>query len=600
MGPIVVDRRIRLRSPRAAVWGIVRDTERINLAIGSSPLTVERLASGPARFHIRSATGGVPVEFDEAPYDWVEGEFLGFTRNNTGHPVKQLRARYAVADLEGGGTEVHLHWELTPRWAVAWPIVWIGAMTQMARFTRYIAAIDAHLDHQTPLPLPEPPFDRARADRTARPLIERHPEATVRRLVDHLQRCSDLEAQAIRPFELADAWGADAEEVLRLCLAATREGLLELRWAILCPSCSQASETLPSLRELSERGHCHTCDIRFGVELDRAVEAVFEPHRSIRSIERRPMCIAGPMLTPHVIAQASGDGDTPAELRVPAEVGRYRVFARGGAAASVDVEAGAPERVEVRVDGDTATPPSITVAPGGSIEVAFDDGEARHAKLERVEWAFRAATAHHVSMLPEFRSQFGSEALREGLALRVARTTILFSDLCGSTALYSKVGDAAAFGVVTDCLAFGRAIVERHHGVVIKTMGDAVMAAFHDPAQAVAAGAAMILEWEELQAKDDLLRDLDLKVGVFGGPCTVVAANGVLDYFGQTVNSAARVQHLAGPRELLVPEAITDEVEAPAGTSYGPPFGARVKGIVEELMLRRCTVDAPVASAKVA
>ena len=85
-------------------------------------------------------------------------------------------------------------------------------------------------------------------------------------------------------------------------------------------------------------------------------------------------------------------------------------------------------------------------------------------------------------MIPEFRALFGSEALREGLALRVARTTILFSDLCGSTALYSKVGDAAAFGVVTDCLTYGRAIVERHGGVVIKTMGDAVMAAFPDPA----------------------------------------------------------------------------------------------------------------------
>lgn len=583
------------------MWGIVRDTERINIVIGSPPLGVERIESGAARFHIRSALGGVPVEYDEAPFAWVEQEFYSFTRDYTGTPVKRLRARYAVADVEGGGTEVHARWELTPRWAIAWPIVWIGAFLQMGRFVRFVEAIDAHLDQRAPLPLPEPPFDRERADRIAAVLTSRYQETTVRRLVDHLQHCSDLEAQALRPYELADAWGADPDQVLRLCLAATKEGLLELRWAILCPSCSQASETLPSLRELSgDRGHCHTCDIRFGIELDRAVEAVFEPHRSIRAVERRPMCVAGPMLTPHVVAQASGDGETPAELRVPVGVGRYRVFARGGAAASVDVEAGAPDRVEVRVDGTTATPPSITVAPGGSIDVAFEDGEARHAKLERMEWAFRAATAHHVSMLPEFRSQFGSEALREGLALRVARTTILFSDLCGSTALYSKVGDAAAFGVVTDCLAFGRAIVERHRGVVIKTMGDAVMAAFHDPAQAVAAGAAMILEWEELQAKGELLGDLDLKVGVYGGPCTVVAANGVLDYFGQTVNSAARVQHLAGPRELLIPEAITAEVEAPAGTVYGEPFGARVKGIVEELMLRRCTVDVPAASARVA
>ncbi len=592
MGPLVFDRRIQLRAPRAAVWTLLRDTHRLNLAIGSGRLEVEKIDAGATRYRLKGSNGAFPVEFEEAPYMWVEGEFISLERRNIGSPVRSLSGRYAVADAADGGTEVHLRWELEVRWAVLLPLVWFIGTQQFGRLCRYVEAFDARIADGTRLPVPSPPFDRPRAERAAAPLVARYGVETTARLVDHIQHASDLEVQAVRPFELANDWGTDPSETLRMCLAATKEGLLELRWAVLCPSCAVAGETLPSLGALREgRAHCHTCDIRFGIELDRSVEAVFEPHRSIRPIDRRPMCMTGPMLFPHVVAQAVADAKTGRlTLRAPAEAGRYRVFARGGATTAIDVVEGGPERASIAVDGATAAPLALTVAPGGDVEVDFVDGSPRHAKLERLEWSFRAATAHHVTMLPEFRAQFGSEALREGLALRVARTTILFSDLCGSTALYSRVGDAAAFGVVTDCLAYGRAIVERHHGVVIKTMGDAVMAAFADPADAVKAGAAMLVEWPHLQETSALLGDLDLKVGVFGGPCTVVSANGVLDYFGQTVNSAARVQHLAGARELVVPDAIAREVEAPEGTRYGEPFGARVKGIENELQLRRCSV----------
>lgn len=590
MTPLVFERRVPLRAARGAVWSLLRNTDRLNLAIGSSRLEVEPIDERGTLFRMHGTNAGFPLTWVEPPYRWVEGEELSFERHYANSPMAAIRVRYAVADADGGGSEVLLRWEITPRWWFARPLVWLVATMQFGKLVGYVAGFDAAITGGTPPPVPVPALDRPRAERVAAGLGDRFEGAMVRRLIDHLERSTDLEAQAIRPFELGASWGTPGDEVLKLCLAATKEGLLELRWAVLCPSCTQASETLPSLRDLDEdRGHCHTCDIRFGLELDRAVEAVFEPHRSIRAIDRRPMCVAGPMLTPHVVAQAFAERGGVV-LAVPPDPGRYRAFARGGASATVDVAPGAPSRCVVEVTGAEASPLAVTVAPGGTVEVRFTDDAPRHAKLERVEWTFRAATAHHVSMIPEFRALFGSEALREGLALRVARTTILFSDLCGSTALYSKVGDAAAFGVVTDCLTFGRAIVERHGGVVIKTMGDAVMAAFPDPESAVSAGAAMITEWDALRARSELLRELDVKVGVFGGPCTVVSANGVLDYFGQTVNSAARVQHLAGPRELLVPDAIAREVSAPEGTTFGEPFGARVKGIDDELVLRRCRV----------
>jgi class 3 adenylate cyclase len=63
----------------------------------------------------------------------------------------------------------------------------------------------------------------------------------------------------------------------------------------------------------------------------------------------------------------------------------------------------------------------------------------------------------------------------------------VFTDLQGSTKLYDALGDATAFHLVRDHFAFLSERMERHNGFIVKTVGDAVMAAFHDPADAVRA-----------------------------------------------------------------------------------------------------------------
>jgi len=592
MRPFVFERTVDLASPRTEVWMLLRDTDRINRAGGSNPLTVRPVDDGPVRFVVETTNTGFSLVYDEPPYQWTEGERLELERRNHGGPVQHMRVTYELSD-HAGGTRIRARFVLTPRWFFAAPIVWLVGRGTLAAVCRYFATFDDVLRGRAALPAQATFVDRHRAEKLAGPLRAKFGSPLVDLLVGYVASSSDVEAQAMRPFDLAAQWKQDDVEVLRLCLASTREGLLELRWSMLCPSCGQASETITTLRDLSPEGHCHACDLRYGVELDKAVEAVFRPHPSIRTIDPRPLCVAGPMLTPHVVAQGFTEAGGSVALVAPA-AGRYRAFARGGARGSVNVFEGGPEVAEVIVDGAALSPKDVSVRPGGEVRVGFADGGASHAKLERLDWSFRAATAHRVSMIPEFRALFGSEALREGLAMRVTRTTILFSDLCGSTALYAKVGDAAAFGVVSDCLDYGRKHVERQGGVVIKTMGDAVMAAFPEPASAVRAGAAMLTGWAALQRGKQLMSELDLKVGLFGGACTVIAANGTLDYFGQTVNSAARVQHLAGPGEMLVPQDIAAEVEVPEGVRYGESFGARVKGIQEELALRRVTLaEAP-------
>jgi len=114
-------------------------------------------------------------------------------------------------------------------------------------------------------------------------------------------------------------------------------------------------------------------------------------------------------------------------------------------------------------------------------------------------------------------------------------------------------------------------VTVRHQGAVTKTIGDAVMAAFPSALDAARAGLEMREAVEELN-RGRLQRDFILKIGMHRGAAIAVTLNDRLDYFGQTVNIAARVQNLAGGDEICVTEDVHD---APGVADIFAPFVSR-------------------------
>jgi class 3 adenylate cyclase len=282
-------------------------------------------------------------------------------------------------------------------------------------------------------------------------------------------------------------------------------------------------------------------------------------------------------------------------LDVPREVGRYRVFARGGAAATLEVDDAGAREVDVSIDATAVHPAHLHAAPGGELRIRSMCEDARHLKIERLSFASTAATAHVVSTLGEFRTIFSSELLKRGTPLKVARAAVLFSDLTGSTALYSQVGDAAAFRLVDDHFDVLRAVVDAHEGVFVKTMGDAVLAAFVDATQCARAAIDALERFEAFRAKEKHGDLVGLKLGLFAGACYVVTANGALDYFGQTVNVASRVQHLAGSGEIVMPGTVFDSLDAADRKRLVEKerLEAHVKGVDGTLELVRTALAPP-------
>jgi class 3 adenylate cyclase len=110
--------------------------------------------------------------------------------------------------------------------------------------------------------------------------------------------------------------------------------------------------------------------------------------------------------------------------------------------------------------------------------------------------------------------------------------------------------------MVREHFALLAAIVRDRDGGVVKTIGDAVMASFSDPAQAVRAAFAMQMA---IGSSGQGVRDLVLKVGVHAGPSVVVTLNDRLDYFGSTVNMAARLQGQSTGGDIVLSLTVADD-----------------------------------------
>lgn len=608
MTALIAERAIDCQSDVCSLWNVLTDTERMNRAVGMEPVEFAPLKGpGAARFVGTTNLGGFDVEYEERPFEWEYLRRFRVERRMRTGPAAAVDFSFAFEPIkESDGTRVRVRLAIEPRISLLSPFMRLSASRQLRKFEAEVRKIDEALKKGGP-----PPSLRRRGlvdedaiRRLTARLRETEPAAIVDKLETLVRDGADFDVGRMRPFALADEWGLDRREVLSTMLHAVRAGLLELRWEMVCPSCRVASDAVPTLSALKDHGSCQLCEVDFGLDVDEAVEATFCPTSGVREIDKGPYCIGGPARVPHVITQAILPARGQATLTAPSEPGRYRVFVRGGAAAQLALDDAGPR--EVAIDGPSLTEGEVvTVAPGAKVVVKNPGSDERHAKIERSTWATQAATAREVTALPAFRRDFSSDVLKPGASLKVSHVTLFFSDLTASTQLYSNVGDAAAFRLVQDHFDVVLSILETHHGSLVKTIGDAVMAVFASDLDAVAASMAVLREFEKFRKNHPHREQTHIKLGLHGGACYVVTANGILDYFGQTVNIAARLQAQADSGELVVDEELGERAIAKGivdPSEVAERYSAKLKGVDSEVRVMRIVAvrapaSAPVASA---
>jgi class 3 adenylate cyclase len=454
--------------------------------------------------------------------------------------------------------------------------------------------------------------------------LQKAADAEVTAAIERLVReAPDHALCRINALEFAGRAKLDEERVIAGFLHAARLGLFDLSWNILCSSCGGVLDANTTLKTVTRPEYrCAFCAAGYEPVLDEVVEVTFTVNPRLRRIAAhdpemlplreyyRQIFWGSGIDLPNDETLASVMEEVTLEtielpphdkaiLSLTLPPGLVIVFDPVTHSAQFIEVKGEPtrERQSLALLLDNLRPPTATTAcrPGPMRLHLENRGDTRALpgvwiagpELEQLLSRRKAfLTAKRLLTNQTFRDIYHADTLDVEQRLKITSLTFLFTDLKGSTELYDRVGDLVAYDLVRTHFLALTEIVAAEAGAVVKTIGDAVMASFPTPHRAVAAALRMREAMRRLnqeRKRDDLL----LKIGIHEGPCLAVVLNERQDYFGQTVNIASRVQHLASSRAIYATGAVVGHEAAAqllAKTGISPiPQQQTLRGVADDL-----------------
>ncbi|MGK9171059.1 adenylate/guanylate cyclase domain-containing protein [Inquilinus limosus] len=458
----------------------------------------------------------------------------------------------------------------------------------------------------------------------------------VSRLEQLIRSGDDAAVFRVNPIKFAQQHHLTEPEAIDLFLHATAAGLFTMNWMVLCPTCSSIIENFGSLRTINaNRFYCHFCLNSCEATLDDFIVIAFTIVPTIRPIVfHRPETLPAQQHLmyvsfsgPHLTCDVPPGSTSLSPRQIFEQCRRGADFLGPGASTTLEFIAGRSGRsilngTEVNTGAHFLV--SVSDEQSGGLQrlrIEFRNGrwetsgtrlasgpvvlELNNSSDRRLLWTvveFPDAVPHCATILDfepylsakrllttqTFRDLFRHELVKGTEGMSVRDITLMFTDLKGSTELYERIGDLNAFALVQEHFERLTAVSVGHNGAIVKTLGDAVMAAFMSPADGVSAALAMQAEIARFNdARGE--RDLILKVGLHRGAAIAVTLNERLDYFGQNVNIAARVEALAEGGEICMTREVHDAegVDAILEPCSCLAVSARLKGVRETMPVWR-------------
>jgi class 3 adenylate cyclase len=455
--------------------------------------------------------------------------------------------------------------------------------------------------------------------------------ALVQRFGEWLRPLDDWQLFRINPLRFAQEHGLDTATSLDLFLHGVKVGLFDLAYNMICPYCGAVEYSHTALDQVeAEHFFCTVCNVSIPSTLDQQVQVSFSLNPGVHALnvdpyadiwaylryyfsedyERRPAIRA--RMAQNVRGFAAGAPDTDLRIAFQAEAGQsYRVTCldyHTSLYLHVTAEtARLPQIIDVDLLPGGLTPNDLTLQAGeatllihnrtkslAGVDVFLLDPVVTEAMVSGEGASWRPYfTGKMLLNNQTFRDLFRVQSLAPDLKLNIRSLTIMFTDLKNSTEIYREVGDVAAYSLVREHFDYLTDVVRRHAGSIVKTMGDAIMATFSEPQAGILAALEMVQAMEQMRQRLQTEgRDWGIKIGLNEGSVLAVNADERLDYFGQNVNIAARVQGLAQAGEIWLTESI---YQAPTIAETLAQHGYRtrqqsalLKGVGEQMLVYQC------------
>jgi adenylate cyclase len=556
---------IDMKSDLNLIWDLISNTDRINRSFSSNPIDFEILEDtngGTKLFGNLKSNLGIVSKFREYPFEWIENNYFSVFRVFSKGPLKKMQFKCVIKKYDIG-FKVNFLIRVLPSHFLLIPFIKKEINKSMIiNFRKTFREVDNFILTNQELAIPVFGIQKKNLDPKEFNLLKEKfthitkEEIFSTKLSTYILSASDNDLIKIKPYRLAKIINEDKKKTLEFFLKATKEGYFDLNWNILCPECKGSGSNFQTLSKLEEKVHCKSCNIDYGLDFDRNVELTFSPNISIRETFGGIYCYGGPGNTPHIRNQIRVKKNSTKILKIPIKKGVYRVLSpqlKYSTRINVDENSPIIDSIEFLSTNQIIE----TSAENLTIEINNPNDYEILVKIEKADWLLDVVTASEVTAMQEFRFHFSSDVLRKDQEISIKSIALLFTDLKGSTIFYNKKGDAYAYKIVGDHFDILFKYISEFNGAIVKTIGDAVMAVFLNPKDAVNYSLKVHVEIEKLNRKygEDLLQ---LKIGIHFGPALVVNMNDRLDYFGSTVNLAARTEGQCKGKDIVITKKIYD------------------------------------------
>ncbi|MCB1201796.1 MAG: adenylate/guanylate cyclase domain-containing protein [Leptospiraceae bacterium] len=553
-----------LKSSAEELWPHISDTSSFNKRM---QLPVMNFEEKNGRMFGTSVNAGIRLDWEEVPWQWEYAKGLHQARIYSRGFAHYVRARYLLESLPNDGTRMYVYFGWIPRSLSGRILLKVGMKSLQKSYARVLGAIDKEIQAklvntaQSSLELQNPvdlnleqqqvvkKIQNALAEKSVSP-------ATIDVFARYIATGPEDQLFRIQVRDLSEKLGLAWKDILIICLYLSKAGLFNLSWDVVCPHCRGAKAELKHLGDIPDMSECEACEIDFSAtELDN-LEITFRPHETLRRTQKLFFCAAEPARKPHIFYQQTVEPGSEKLLDTRLPVGLYRTRILGEKSFRLlQVEQEAKTRNLVLTEASSKETSYLGLHP--VLTLRNNDNNPHTFVIEKKTEDQKSIRPGDLFLLKEFRELFPEEKIGSDIQLEIGQQTIMFTDIVGSTRFYREKGDTGAFNAVRQHFVETYRIVNQHKGVVVKSIGDSVMAAFSHPLDALIASLDLQTRFER-ELKNSEIR---LRISLHTGQVLAVNLDTGIDYFGTTVNLAAKIQAVIGAAEIGVTREYLNNTE---------------------------------------
>lgn len=516
-------------SPRE-IWPFLSDTSRMNKEMGFPP-RIEQEIEGEN--HVSTKTLGREEKWIEKPWVWVEEKELQNHRVFKQGWMTEQRGVFSVQEVEGG-CEVSIYFR--------WGFSNIFSKMLFAMIGPVLGKnFQKFFDQKQSL------IQSSNSRIVLTSAVVTEPASPYESLFNYFKTADDLDLDRIHLKRLSLQLNLPLDLLLEVAQRMVNEGFLTFSWDVVCPHCRGVRAENKGLAFIENMNSCDACDVEFSLDAEESVEVVFHLTNKLRDVKKFVYCAAEPAKKKHIKFSQLLQPQEDRKVQLDLTPGIYRLRKKtSGSTTYLDVDVSSNQSsIQWRGTSDR-----LKVKPKFDLSFQNTAEASDMVTLEEAWWFQDRLLPREVLSNPHMRNLFSEDHLKIGVKLNVGNQVILFTDIVGSTPFYKSYGDARALKVVQDHYAEVTSIIQRNRGVVVKYIGDAVMAAFTDVESALNSSME-IHSCFEANREDTPVR---LRISFHAGPVLCANMNVGLDYFGTTVNQSAKIQKWAGAHETAILE----------------------------------------------